>query len=297
MIIIALIVTYNRLEKLKICVEATKIAKFDKIVIVDNASSDGTSEWLKIIEGDLCKVITSDVNSGGAGGFKLGLEFIKNHLEGDWVALYDDDAYPDENIIKNFSIIDKYNYSALSCRVVNFQGQICEMNLPFRKVPESIKQDIHYLLNASHFQPSTEHYEECETLSFVGSIIKRDLIASSLPFLHDDLFIYYDDLFISFHLSKLGHKFLYCPDLIFTHDVSINNGIIIPEWKVYYLVRNLLLSLHIFSSKRPFTIFGIFLRTVKYLLLILKQPDKKRYISFFARGVNDGVRGRRGKRF
>lgn len=42
----ALIVTYNRLEKLQLCWKATAALSFEHIVIVDNASSDGTEQWL-----------------------------------------------------------------------------------------------------------------------------------------------------------------------------------------------------------------------------------------------------------
>lgn len=42
----ALIVTFNRLEKLKKSVRETVKAGFSSIVIVNNGSSDGTREWL-----------------------------------------------------------------------------------------------------------------------------------------------------------------------------------------------------------------------------------------------------------
>lgn len=42
----ALIVTFNRLEKLKKSMRETVEAGFSSIVIVNNGSSDGTREWL-----------------------------------------------------------------------------------------------------------------------------------------------------------------------------------------------------------------------------------------------------------
>lgn len=43
------IVTYNRLELLKECIEAINNQKkqFDSVVIVDNASTDGTKDYLQ----------------------------------------------------------------------------------------------------------------------------------------------------------------------------------------------------------------------------------------------------------
>lgn len=42
----ALIVTFNRLEKLKKTVAETVKLHFTSIVIVNNGSTDGTSDWL-----------------------------------------------------------------------------------------------------------------------------------------------------------------------------------------------------------------------------------------------------------
>ncbi len=67
--IAALIVTYNRIEKLKKCWAAVESLPFHEIVIVDNASTDGTFDWLMNLSDPRIKVISSEVNDGGAGGF------------------------------------------------------------------------------------------------------------------------------------------------------------------------------------------------------------------------------------
>ena len=68
----ALIVTYNRLEKLQLCWKATAALSFEHIVIVDNASSDGTEQWLAARDDPRLRVIRTERNLG-AGGFKKGL--------------------------------------------------------------------------------------------------------------------------------------------------------------------------------------------------------------------------------
>lgn len=68
----ALIVTYNRLEKLQLCWKATAALSFEHIVIVDNASSDGTEQWLVA---QMTRVCGSSVQNAiwGAGDLKKGL--------------------------------------------------------------------------------------------------------------------------------------------------------------------------------------------------------------------------------
>ncbi len=65
----AVILTHNRLSLLKRCVAAVRAQTrpLDAIIVVDNASTDGTREWLAQ-ESDL-KVITAQANLGGPAGF------------------------------------------------------------------------------------------------------------------------------------------------------------------------------------------------------------------------------------
>ncbi|MGL4457428.1 MAG: glycosyltransferase, partial [Plesiomonas shigelloides] len=44
--VVALIVTFNRLEKLRTCLATTLGMEFRNVVVVDNASTDGTGDWL-----------------------------------------------------------------------------------------------------------------------------------------------------------------------------------------------------------------------------------------------------------
>lgn len=78
--ICAVIVTFNRLECLKKALkkyeEQTKRPKY--LLVVNNNSSDGTMEYLKIWEqeqSEIQKVVVNlPCNTGGAGGFHAGME-------------------------------------------------------------------------------------------------------------------------------------------------------------------------------------------------------------------------------
>ncbi|EEN7923082.1 glycosyltransferase, partial [Salmonella enterica] len=90
----ALIVTFNRLEKLKKSVRETVKAGFSSIVIVNNGSNDGTREWLSSLSEPGITTLNLKDNLGGAGGFKVGSQYICSYSNADWVFFYDDDAYP-----------------------------------------------------------------------------------------------------------------------------------------------------------------------------------------------------------
>lgn len=102
--VLALVVTYNRLEDLSACVQALRAQSYPNIdiLIVNNGSSDGTMEWLSK-QSDL-NYINQD-NVGGAGGFYAGMKYMMDH-QYDYLVMMDDDGIPDKDEIK--SLIDAY---------------------------------------------------------------------------------------------------------------------------------------------------------------------------------------------
>ncbi|HCD5546530.1 TPA: glycosyltransferase, partial [Klebsiella pneumoniae] len=244
----ALIVTFNRLGKLKKTVEETLKLEFTNIVIVNNGSTDGTQAWLSSIVDTRVIVLTLTENTGGAGGFKTGSQYICEQLASDWVFFYDDDAYPYPDTLKSFSQLDKQGCRVFSGLVKDPQGKPCPMNMPFSRVPTSLGDTVRYLRYPGEFIPAANRSMFVQTVSFVGMVIHRDLLTTSLDHIHEQLFIYFDDLYFGYQLSLAGEQIMYSPELLFYHDVSIQGKLIAPEWKVYYLCRNLILSKKIFQK-------------------------------------------------
>ncbi|MDX9924653.1 MAG: glycosyltransferase, partial [Ignavibacteriaceae bacterium] len=71
--IAAVVVTYNRLEYLKKCIDSlyNQSHQINKIIVIDNSSDDGTWEYLQSQE--YVEAIKQK-NSGGAGGFFAGIK-------------------------------------------------------------------------------------------------------------------------------------------------------------------------------------------------------------------------------
>lgn len=231
------IVTYNRIDKLKTALDLydrqTLLPKY--IIVVNNASTDGTGEYLsdwKENESGYKKIlITSKSNLGGSGGFYLGLEESLKQ-DADWVWVSDDDAYPELDAIekaqKHIDGIDG-GVSAICGTVLNF-GKIDtahrrRMTLKFFKVNiEFVNED--------------EYKKDCfeiNNFSYVGGLInKKAMQEVGLPI--KDYFIWCDDGEHCLRLCKVG-KVICFPDIVVNHDVGVTDSSILT-WRDYYGYRN-----------------------------------------------------------
>jgi rhamnopyranosyl-N-acetylglucosaminyl-diphospho-decaprenol beta-1,3/1,4-galactofuranosyltransferase len=96
--IAAVVVTFNRAHLLQHLVKAlADMPGLDEVLVVDNASTDGTGDWLAGPGGQAGRVPvlarTLDHNTGGAGGFHEGLRWAVER-GADLVWLMDDDGFP-----------------------------------------------------------------------------------------------------------------------------------------------------------------------------------------------------------
>ncbi|MHB6580984.1 glycosyltransferase family protein, partial [Klebsiella pneumoniae] len=251
--------------------------------------------WLSSIVDTRVIVLTLTENTGGAGGFKTGSQYICEQLASDWVFFYDDDAYPYPDTLKSFSQLDKRGCRVFSGLVKDPQGKPCPMNMPFSRVPTSLGDTVRYLRYPGEFIPAANRSMFVQTVSFVGMVIHRDLLATSLDYIREQLFIYFDDLYFGYQLSLAGEQIMYSPELLFYHDVSIQGKLIAPEWKVYYLCRNLILSKKIFQKNGVYSNSAIAIRILKYILILPWQRQKYSYMKFILRGISHGIKGISGK--
>lgn len=93
----AIVVTYNRLELLKECLRALdkQSRKVNKVLVVNNKSTDGTTDFLNNLNNNSVTVCNLSKNIGGAAGFSYGVKKAFE-LGTDYVWIMDDDTIPDK---------------------------------------------------------------------------------------------------------------------------------------------------------------------------------------------------------
>lgn len=248
----ALVVTRDRLDHLKTTLARLLDSPADvliEVVVVDNASTDGTGAWLAAQRDVRLTVLTQAENLGGAGGFEVGLAHIRDHGHTDWVVMMDDDARPDAGALAQFTAQDRSGFEAWIPAIRYPSGRICEMNRPWRNPFWHMGQFLRAALGGRggfHIPDSAYAASapmEIDGGSFVGLFWSRKAIEmAGLP--QGRLFLYGDDVLYSLALRRAGGRVAFDPSLGFEHDCETfgdNDGIIRPLWKVYYMRRNQLM--------------------------------------------------------
>lgn len=288
------VVTFNRLDLLKQSINAhiNQSKRPELLLIVDNCSTDDTPAYLEQLNKtyDFVKIIRSNINLGGAGGFSIALDYIVSEDTYDWVWLMDDDAIPDQNALEKLCSIKKSENFIYGSLPLN--KNICVWpNYNLEKKLLQKKDDFNEI-------------EEVGWIPFLGFFINCKLVKKiGLP--DKDFFIAADDVEYSLRAKKNGSRIFIvkdsnlehpCPEIykLFIGYRYISNLRLAP-WKRYYDTRNRLFVAQRYYGLKYYyqTIPGSFLRLIS--ILIFEDQKNKQIKAFFA-GLYDAFFNKSGKR-
>ena len=302
----AIVVTFNRKQILSQCLRRllSQTYTLDKIIIIDNASTDGTQEMLLeqgFLEQVKIEVIQLSENIGGAGGFYTGVcHAIEEGY--DWFWLMDDDAIADNDALEALLVsqITPKNVYASASRYIDEDGKemLCWPITLDRKDSSGKKIIVDKYVDLNDM-------EKVSTVPFLGFFISRQLIEIIGP-PDKDFFISCDDVeycerakrkakakIILVKQSKLCHPspMQYRVHLIGRCFVCQR----LHPWRRYYDVRNHILVAKTYYGYRLWTetIPGLLVRLVATLRY---EPDRLRQIRAYSQGGLDGLLGRGGNK-
>lgn len=289
------IVTYNRLKKLRKCLAAYEAQTFlpSVILVFNNFSTDGTKEYLNQWEAASTSpikkiIIHSPENLGGAGGFAEGIRQMLDQNT-DWIWLADDDAYPDINCLETIMTYytklkpeEQTQITAISTKVVDCHRKLSAVHR--RKLRKGLLTIQELPLTEQDFEQKDQ---EIDLFSFVGTLIRTSVV-QSIGFPRSDYFIFFDDSEYSLRVRNKG-KIMCLSDAIIVHD-SLENLLIKESWKNYYMFRNKLYT-YLLHFPKHYTLTEI----CKILLMILRHYNCRLSWQQFRHALRDVHLKRMGK--
>ncbi len=235
MLVNAVVVTYNRLELLKLCISKLleQSYKLNKLIIVNNASTDGTTEYLsEFSEDDRFKIINLENNLGGAGGFYYGIKSAYE-IGCDYLWIMDDDTIVTESslevLVSSLSTLHREKIGFLTSNVLFKDDMPCMMN-----IPGTVYRWNEYIADG---------IVEISHTSFVAMFIPSAVVKEvGLPI--KKYFIWGDDGEYSTRILRQGYKGFLIGNSTVYHYMKDNIGVDIfntPKDRInrfYYFYRN-----------------------------------------------------------
>lgn len=288
--ITAVLVTYNRLELLKESLGAllNQTVPLSKIVIVNNASTDGTKEYLKEMKKIYHNIIIISLkkNLGGSGGFYHGMKYASS-LDTNWILLLDDDAILNFNFVEEIAVnIKKYPKIQAFCGVVKNNGKLKEN---FQR--GLIKNKVFYRLQPVSVNLYKGKNFKCDTFSFVGVVICNEIVKKiGLP--EKRYFIWGDDLEYSLRVRN-NTNILNINTAIINHKCSEENKEL--SWKTYYGERNQIITKKKYIENRLLLFLYYIYKFLKNIYIIIKGRRNFRIkFNLYMTSYLDGVKGKKG---
>ena len=294
--VICIVVTFNRKEMLKRCIDSllNQTKKIDKILIVDNASNDGTADLISNNYGLNCRidVLKLERNIGGAGGFYEGMKYALE-FEYNWLWLMDDDGFPEMECLEK---LGKFSYNNNLNAISPIQIDIDNMSELAFPVTCNNKKITGKLDNINGIE-----YVDNEANLFNGLLIESSCVRKiGLPIA--ELFIRGDEVEYTKRMKINDLKFGTLVGAKFFHPSDKSERIPMlfnlltmrdahSDFKNYYMFRNRAVA---FIQDGNSLLLPLDFIRYTYYYLIVKKMDLKGLKLWFTATI-DGVKGRLGR--
>ena len=278
MSVCAVIVTRDRVELLEECLAAVAgpTRPPDHVLVVDNASSDGTAEFVAGAHPG-AELVRLERNEGGAGGFHEGM---RRAAEGgfDWLWLMDDDTIPADDALERLLDAPADGAALLASKVVWTDGRIHPMNPPRLEMA-----DMDAVVRG--FGEGAVPLRFC---TFPSLLVRGDVPERyGLP--RKEFFIWSDDIDFTARVLR-SERGYFVPNSVAVHKTAAANAPWTGGDRFFYAVRNglwVVLGDALHPRERPFHLLVVAAQIGRFLSFERWSP---RAIGIVMRGLGRGLR-------
>ncbi len=287
-----ILVNYNGKSYNDKCIESilkSTITYELQIVVVDNASTDGSLQLLqdRWEESSRVKIIALDKNYGFARANNVGIEWAMENGAEYFLILNNDTEIAEDAIEKMIDIQKK-------------TGAIVVPKIVYADHPETIwcaggsfSKVIWKPVQRGINQKDTGQYDQSMECSFANgcSMLLSGNIIRKLGLLDEQFFLYYEDTEYSLRARQKGVPIWYCAKALIYHKV---NGSTMGNEKpdsVYYITRNWLICNRKYMEVRFVFFLCYFIINRLVWLLIWFMKNERGNMAAVAEGIKDYKKG------
>ncbi|QKF60188.1 glycosyltransferase family 2 protein [Aliarcobacter lanthieri] len=202
------ICNFNKVDYLKGCLETLYKSNFENltydVIVVDNASTDGSSNFIKNNYPQII-LLENETNTGGSGGFDRGIRYTMQK-EYDYVVLLDNDILLEFNTILNL-----HKYIKINPKVGVVGSKICTMDN--KDILQEMGSFIDFDNKFNIYTPLKSHKDDnslpeivvCDYVPACCMITSKDVLKKVGSF-NTHHFIYWDDMDWCTRVKKSGYE-------------------------------------------------------------------------------------------
>ena len=267
-----------------------------EIVVVDNASTDGTAEMLARRFPQVT-VLRMSSNVGAGGALEAGVGYATLTKRHDWVWTFDDDSVPDDDALQT---------------MLNATGSAPKIGM-LAPLPVHVETGVCYpplLWRDGFVKPSAELLQRpvwFADLVFVSGCMVRREVVEEIGLPRADFFMDFIDFEYCLRTRARGYQIAVINKCRLAHEVGNARSVRLPgfsalwpdhaPWREYYISRNMtyaVWSLYPSFKTKQFVVRHLVRHAGGALLF---GSNKLACVKKMAQGFSDGRRGRLGIRF
>ena len=280
-IVTVIIPNYNGKHFMEPCLSSLEKQTFKnyRILVVDNASSDGSLEFMKENYPDI-EVLPLDQNYGFSRAVNEGIR----HSHTPYVLLLNNDTTVDPHFIE-----EMVNSIRISPRIFSVSSKMIQMYHP--ELIDSAG-DFYTILGWGFGRGkdhSSKKYTSADKIftACAGAAIYRRSVFGKIGYFDESHFAYLEDIDVGYRARIYGYQNTYCPSALVYHVGSGTSGSKYNSFKVKLSARN---SVYLNYKNMPLAqlvinflplLLGYF---VKYLFFLKKGFGKD-----YREGISDGI--------
>lgn len=302
----AVVVTYNRKALLRECLNAllAQTRPLDEIIVVDNASTDGTDRLIKeeFLQFSQVTYLRLPENIGGAGGFHEGMKlaYEKGY---DWIWVMDDDVIPFKDALELlFVYTHKFRALVPSVRKTEAVDQYDERVLGTVIAKEKVFGGT--ILSIKDFYQETL---QISAYPLLGILIERSVL-KDIGFVNPAFFSQGDDIDFTLRISR-KFPILWVKNSIVLHFSSnepfytrisfLGKTFYILRsdqlWKSYYNLRNSVYLMRSYFGFRRALIYALRQLPKDLIKYTIAGPHYWFALKLYVEAFFDGLYGRLGR--
>lgn len=308
--IACVIVVYNNGDNIEKLLDSlfTQSKPIEEIIVVDNASSDGTLQMVKERFPQVT-LLANASNTGVGGGYAQGMEYA--YQKGyEWIWLLDGDSLPQtsalEELTKAFDSLSSVHpkIGILASSPLNPLTGAKWDGFLWRDRFKRFLKEI----------PYSDEPSSVDSVISSGSLVNREVIKDvGLP--RVDFFMDFVDNEYNLRGRRKGYEIIYVPSSVIYHDIGTprppqpriarvltcfikkkDPGSIHPPWRYYYMMRNELYTFwHEFRDYKALFYFMLVVIFRVAQLYLSNSEKKAQTVKYIILGIRDGFKGKLGK--